>query len=246
MKILFIIALTVISSLFSLETSRAELSLDAPPEVFLGENFSVKLHYSSSDNLDVKITVQDNSSVIFSEIYNLGWKSSFYYLVEAFPKNSEFILRATKREGKFDLCARLRKGKQILKDKFCKPIIVGNKSLNSSSASASDSPSAQANDSESKISPQNQTSLEINKREYNLSLRKASSGKIASNTSFPITSSFINEIHLKPKSSSDQPLFYTTEHKKYFYFLVAFTALLLVILTALFRREAKFKRANPY
>lgn len=106
-------------------TIAENITLSSPEKVNILENFSVTVDYNSGDILDIKIAIQDNESKVYSEIYNNGWKSSFYYLPEKYPYQHEYILRAKKEgRGELTLCARLRKGNKVLSDKVCKPIPI--------------------------------------------------------------------------------------------------------------------------
>ncbi len=103
----------------------ATLEITSPPEVVLNENFSVTLISDITEKSDVKIYIQNSESKIFSEIFNSGWKSSFYYISGSFPEKTDYILRAVKSAGDFEICAKLRKsGKTTAISSKCNPITI--------------------------------------------------------------------------------------------------------------------------
>ncbi|MDP3881611.1 MAG: hypothetical protein Q8Q31_01905 [Nanoarchaeota archaeon] len=122
----------VISAILSsCSASAGKINLEAPSHININENFSVTVTYDSQEILDIKITVQDKESKVYSEVYEEGWKSSFYYLQEKFRSKSTYLLRANKEGEDLDICVRLRKGEKVLQDQICKNIslLIGRRSI---------------------------------------------------------------------------------------------------------------------
>lgn len=71
--------------------------------------------------------MEDGDTTI-SQIYSSGWKSSFYYLLKAFPTKNEFIIRAKTAAANASICVRLRmKGTQNYNE-YCQSIVISNTS----------------------------------------------------------------------------------------------------------------------
>lgn len=103
--------------------SAQEILLESPSDAPLNENFSVKISYESDEVLDIKISVQDRDSKIYSETYGIaGWRSSFYYLPNSFSSQSEYTLRITKPGENLNVCVKLREGKKVFKESMCNNI----------------------------------------------------------------------------------------------------------------------------
>ncbi|MEK6892938.1 MAG: hypothetical protein AABX07_01935 [Nanoarchaeota archaeon] len=105
--------------------SAANLEITSPSEANLNENFSVTIISDIAEKSDVKIYLQNSEAKIFSEIFSSGWKSSFYYVLGAFPEKTEYLLKAVKSAGDFEICAKLRKsGKTSITSSNCTPITI--------------------------------------------------------------------------------------------------------------------------
>lgn len=111
-------------------SSAANLSLDSPAEVDLEEEFSVSISADSSDVQDVKVFVHDSDdakidkSEYISEIYNDGWKDSYYYVKQAYPDTKDYKIRVLNSPGERQICVRLRKTGSSSFSTKCNPIVV--------------------------------------------------------------------------------------------------------------------------
>lgn len=117
--------LTVISLLLLISTvSALDFQISSPSSANLNEQFTVSLTADTLEIYDVKIFVQDINKDLLSEIYNDGWKSSFYYLKSVFPKQTKFEIKITKSSDKAEICARLRKSGKTSFDEKCNDIKI--------------------------------------------------------------------------------------------------------------------------
>ncbi len=117
-SLLFLLSPIIISAL--------EIQLNAPNSVNINEEFKVSISADTQDIYDVKIFVEDENSTskTISQIYNGNkWQSSYYYIKQAFPSQSEFSLKITKT-GEWNICARLRKEAQNPSAPICRLIMV--------------------------------------------------------------------------------------------------------------------------
>lgn len=122
---LMVISLAFLILILAPISIAADLQISAPSEVNINENFTVKILSDVTDKSDVKIYVQDSESKIVSEIFSSAWKSSFYYLLSAFPEYSQYTLHVKKSSGNFTLCAKLRKtGSKSIISSPCVPFLV--------------------------------------------------------------------------------------------------------------------------
>jgi hypothetical protein len=64
------------------------------------------------------------SADYISEIEDDGWKSSWNYLKEAFPKNKNFQVKVISDSGERNICVRLRKSGTSTTSLKCEPITV--------------------------------------------------------------------------------------------------------------------------
>jgi hypothetical protein len=93
----------------------------------LNESFSANISATTSDVYDVKIFVQNNqTAVIISEIYNDGWKNSYYYIKSAFPSQSSFLIRIKNYSTDSAICIRLRKTDSSSYSERCGKITIVN------------------------------------------------------------------------------------------------------------------------
>jgi len=91
-------------------TSAIDFAFNHPSSISINESFSISLSATTSDTYDVKIFIQINGKEArISEIYNDGWKNSYYYVTSAFPEKSEFEIRVKNYSDNAVICARLRK-----------------------------------------------------------------------------------------------------------------------------------------
>ncbi len=101
--------------LFLQLSSALDFSFDAPDSVQIDESFDVTINSESQDVVDVKIFVHKSESdkVVksdyISEVNNDGWKDSWYYIKEAFPKVKTFQVKVLTDAGDRKICVRLRK-----------------------------------------------------------------------------------------------------------------------------------------
>ena len=123
----------LIPSLFFLllifSASALEFTFDSPSSVNQNEEFQVKIYSQVSENYDVKIYLKDPADTagkikIVSETYNSGWKSSFFFIKEAFPSETSFNVKATKSYGNFEICVKLRKSGKTSSIEKCSNIEI--------------------------------------------------------------------------------------------------------------------------
>jgi hypothetical protein len=115
-------------------TQAAELTLDSPDSVEINEEFkvSINLNLLESEEYDVKIFIHDSDDEkisreeYISEIYDGGWKDSYYYIKGSFPASKEYEIRATSSPGDRIICLRLRKSSSEDSgfEQICKPIEI--------------------------------------------------------------------------------------------------------------------------
>lgn len=117
-----LMAISLVFFFFSL-SSAEEIDFLSPKEVILFENFTVNITSSLKGIYDVKIIVQDTEKNTISEVYSNGWKSSFYYLKEAYPERKEYTLRV-KSSIDGSLCVRMRKSGESKYLESCRPILI--------------------------------------------------------------------------------------------------------------------------
>ena len=116
--VISIILLSLISIVSSLD-----FEIDYPKEVEVNSEFLVKLSSDTNINHDLKIFVEDDSRD-FSEIYNNGWKSPFYYINNIFPEKKEFRI-LSHHFGETVICVKLRESEDKSKvSEKCDKIIV--------------------------------------------------------------------------------------------------------------------------
>jgi len=125
-RILCISLLFVVFSIF-LTTITSALTLTAPSSALVEENITVTIIDSNIENgdYDVKLFVEDNG-VTISQIYSSGWKSSFYYLLGAFPTKNNFTIKAKTVAANASLCVRLRMEGTQNYEEYCQLIVISN------------------------------------------------------------------------------------------------------------------------
>lgn len=105
-------------SLFSYFAMGAELTINAPSEIKLNEEFSVSIDADLSEQFDVKIFIHSSSdeqvsrSEYISEIFNpetQEWQDSWFYIDGRFPEIKSYTLRVIESAGERNICLRLRK-----------------------------------------------------------------------------------------------------------------------------------------
>lgn len=111
---------------FFLALSRACAFEVALPQntLAVGENMSVNITANDSATYDVKIFIHDANKTLLSEVYAGKWKNPFYYLKEAYPTQSSFIIRATRNSEDAALCVRLRKTGTMNYQENCTPLVL--------------------------------------------------------------------------------------------------------------------------
>ena len=107
-------AISLLTLLFLPLISSLEVRLDSPKEVEHSKEFKVQLlPLDGIEGIyDVKIYAEDplsNPKTISQILNNEKWQSSYYYIKESFPTQTEYTLQINK-EGTWDICLRLRKG----------------------------------------------------------------------------------------------------------------------------------------
>lgn len=227
--------------------SASSLSLESPPEVFLNDNFSVGVSYETSDILDIKIFIQDSSSKILSEIYNSGWKSSFYYLQSVFPQKSNFTLRAVKSAGSLQICVKLRKGKQVLAETICKLIVVkineeeqSAPAVNNTTESLPRSEEPERNNSAPRINradkPRNVISL--TNQSTNIT-NNSPPPRVALNNFSENERIYLSARASELRNNTSWAVFISKEEKMPFYILASFSFFLLLILLFIIKNKGK-------
>jgi len=88
--------------------SSLSVSLSSPSEVEFNNPFSVEVSADTSDIYDVKIYVKNSSDSILSDTEGESWKSSIYYVNDAFPSKTEFNIRVEKFSEDAQICVKLR------------------------------------------------------------------------------------------------------------------------------------------
>jgi len=122
-----------------------DISLNAPSEASVNEPFSVSISSDSSEAYDVKIYVKNSSDAVLSDIFNGTWKSSRYFINNAFPSVTSFNLRIEKYSEIAEICIKFRlseKRSSAPTPEKCIPIrIINAKEGTDASAKKEDSPS---------------------------------------------------------------------------------------------------------
>lgn len=88
--------------------SSLSVSLSSPSEVKFNEPFSVTISADTPDTYDVKIYVKNSSDAVLSDIQNDSWKSSVYYVNNAFPSKTSFSLKVDRFSESAEICIKLR------------------------------------------------------------------------------------------------------------------------------------------
>lgn len=90
--------------------SALNISLEYPPEVFVGEDISFELDIlESTAKYQVKIELFDEESKRISRILSDGvWKSTIYYTIERVSKNGIFLIKVEDYVGMADIVVKLR------------------------------------------------------------------------------------------------------------------------------------------
>ncbi len=104
-----------------------DFSLEAPPQVHIGEEFNVTISAETQDTYDVKIFVYIGELTsrpnYVSEIYDeADWRNPHNYVVGVYPARKTFQLRVSEYEGAAELCARLRRTGATSYSQTCLPI----------------------------------------------------------------------------------------------------------------------------
>ncbi len=216
MVISFLMIFFVLSSVSALE-----FNFNYPASVEVNENFTASLSASTSENYDVKIFVQDNSSnIIISEIYNDGWKNPFYYIKSVFPAKTEFLIRAKNYSGNAAICARLRKIGSSSYSEKCGSINIEKAQTTSSSSSHKSANSSSSTED-------NKTVLSATNADFTPSAETQTADKGQSVQTFDS-----ERIVLTPKKSSSSA-FVSAEEKIRLFAVYAFTGLVIIIVILL-------------
>ncbi len=100
-------AISILLLLFTPEVSAA-ITLQAPSSAVLQETFTVTISSDTMERSDVKIYIRNDSDAVLSEIQDGDWKNGRYYVNDAYPQTTAFVLRATTFSDSAHLCAKLR------------------------------------------------------------------------------------------------------------------------------------------
>lgn len=144
-------------TLFSSLVVGVELTIAAPSEIKLNEEFSVSIDADLSEQFDVKIFIHSSSdeqvsrSEYISEIFSPAaqeWKDSWFYIEGSFPEVKTYTLRTVESPGERNICLRLRKtGGQTSYIK-CAQITVAGEENNSSESEEEQEEKSETNDEE--------------------------------------------------------------------------------------------------
>ena len=222
-SLFFLVLLPVILAL--------EIQLNAPDSVNMNEEFKASIRANTQEVYDVKIFVEGNSSKTISQIFNIDkWQSSYYYIKQAFPAQSEFSLKITKA-GNWEICARLRKEAQNPSPPVCSPIIV---KISNEEESQDNKDIIEKNEQENLEEPnkneenniKNESNLESNKEIVIYNINKSDS-----QINNPIK--IQEKIILNNPKKKEQPVFTTKYEKLRNGIVYSFIALCIIIIALL-------------
>ncbi|SRR3989344_119506 len=124
-------AISLLFLLFIPLVSAISFDFDYPESGNLNQNLTITINAQTSDIYDVKIFVQDNNTgITISEIYNEGWKNPRYYILSAFPAQSDFLIRIKNDSDGATICTRLRKSGVSTFSEKCGAITITNNDEN--------------------------------------------------------------------------------------------------------------------
>jgi hypothetical protein len=250
--------LTVISLLILLFFPSAlaiNLEINSPPEVVLGENFSVKITSDVNEIYDIKIYIPGPGTKTFSDIFDLKWKSSFNYIQGSFPAKDTYTLRATNSTGNDSICVKLRKpsSETALKQTFCNSIIISSKQQQDTEQPvqpqpAEEQPKQQTQELQNKNAPENTEQEKKNttktaeaKTSKNLKISAPKQPQNESNSKASAPTSLVvsgEPILLNPqKPSKSIPEYYTKTEKIRLFIMLSFSLLAVLILILLLSRK---------
>ena len=223
---LFFIALMAISFLLFIPSSSAELSFTSPEQAEINEEFTISISADYSDISDVKAfihTSEDakiNSNEIISLIYYENqWRNPLYYLNSTFPEIKDYKIKATKSQGNWQICIRLRKITSTSYKQECKPIKVIEQAYTPSNSSLGSSNTTQKSKS---TQTKNITAETISEETEEQEVIPAQANSIPKdNPQEPI---ILNQQKTESKS------FTTSLGKKEFYIFGSFIVLCIIII----------------
>ena len=207
-------------------TSAIDFTFNHPSSISINESFSISLSATTSDAYDVKIFIQINGKEArISEIYNDGWKNSYYYVTSAFPEKSEFEIRVKNYSDNAVICARLRKtGTTSPTYTNCSAIIINE-------PESSINEETQAEEQENKtINIQKQETKEDFIPENNKSQENLQSSQSNTQINSP------EKIFLNSKASSSEP-FISSDEKLRLIAVYSFTAIAIIIIIFLVMKK---------
>lgn len=113
---------------FTAPASALTVTLDAPNEVRIQQEFEATIRAETTGIYDVKIFVHDGNprNIISQVFFNESWRNPFYYLKSAFPDQQTFLVHVTSFSGAGVICARLRlsNSSSSTYSEACRPITI--------------------------------------------------------------------------------------------------------------------------
>lgn len=202
----------------SFSISAINFSINSQNEITINETFSVSISSDSQDTCDVKITINDKSNKIISQIESNGWKNPFYYLKSAFPSQKTFNIKATEYAQNATLCARLRKSGASTYSEVCNHINIISQGI------------AEETEEQNQVTEEN-----ISRDDSPIS----QTGDFIpfNNSSEQKSENTINEPIILSKSINKEDIFISKEEKKIIYICVSFTIFCIVIIILLALRK---------
>jgi hypothetical protein len=209
-------------------TSAIEFTFNHPSSISINESFSISLSATTSDTYDVKIFIQINGKEArISEIYNDGWKNSYYYVISACPEKSEFEIRVKNYSDNATICARLRKtGTTSPTYTNCSTIIINEPE----SSSNEETPETNEEQDNSTTNIQKQETKEDFIPENNKSQENLQSSQSNTQINSP------EKIFLNSKASSSEP-FISSDEKLRLIAVYSFTAIAIIIIIFLVMKK---------
>ena len=209
-------------------TSAIDFAFNHPSSISINESFSISLSATTSDTYDVKIFIQINGKEArISEIYNDGWKNSYYYVISACPEKSEFEIRVKNYSDNATICARLRKtGTTSPTYTNCSTIIINEPE----SSSNEETPETNEEQDNSTTNIQKQETKEDFIPENNKSQENLQSSQSNTQINSP------EKIFLNSKASSSEP-FISSDEKLRLIAVYSFTAIAIIIIIFLVMKK---------
>jgi hypothetical protein len=123
-KIIGMLYISLLIFLIPLSSS-ADFSLTSPNQITQGEEFTTSIVIGSQEIYDVKISIENEEGKALSKTLNNEiWKSSFYYIKFALPRQKDFKIIISDLSGETEICAKLRKPNSSPTEKICNKIEI--------------------------------------------------------------------------------------------------------------------------